>query len=144
MHNVIDGVVTASVNISLIQRKVSRRDINCPGDVFTYRCSIQSNSENVRLTWHVTTPQYGFVDITYDKEATINQLDILNSFVSTNLTEFISDQYIESILHLTVVVDIPINQTELECLIGNIGIDTVYVPVNISGNNTSMLETTTS
>ena len=118
---------------------MSRGDIDCPGDILTYRCSIQSNSENVRLTWQVTIPEHtGVLSITYDNEATMNQLDVLNSFINTSFTEFISDQHIESILHLTVMADIPINQTQLECLIGNIGMDTVYVPVNISGINASM------
>ena len=44
-----------------------------------------------------------------------------------------NDKYVESSLNITVVPDVSINQTKIECLIDQLGYDTVNVPVNISG-----------
>ena len=44
-----------------------------------------------------------------------------------------NDKYVESSLNITVVANVPINQTKIECIIDQLGYDTLYVPVNISG-----------
>ena len=112
---------------------MSRNDIECPGDVLPYNCSITSNSENVHLIWRVTLPDQEPVNVTYDHKSRRDESHSLNTFINTTLANFVADEYIESILYMTVVADIPINQTKLECLIGHLGNDTIYVPVNISG-----------
>ena len=98
-----------------------------------YNCSITSNSETVHLIWRVTVPDLEPINITYNHTSKRDESNTLNTFISTTLTNFREDEYIESILYITVVADVPINQTKLECLIGHLGNDTVYVPVNISG-----------
>ena len=121
----------ANVKINPLQRKT---EIECPGDTISYNCSIQSNSEALHLTWQVVLPEQSSINIThYENTSIIRDLNNLSSFINTTLTEFNSDQYIESILVLTVVANVPINQTQLNCIIDNIGNDTVQVFVNKSG-----------
>ena len=116
---------------------MSRSDIECPGDVLSYNCSIQSNSETVHLVWRVTIPDTMPVNVTYDSTSTTSELYVLNDHISTTLRDFVDNEYIESILYLTIVADVPLNETKLECFIGTIGNDTVYVTVNTSGNKQS-------
>ncbi len=123
----------ASVSIFPLQRVTSRNDIECPGDIISYNCSIQSNSETVHLIWRVTLPGRIPINITYDSTSTLNDVDNLKSFISTSLDSLISDEYIESTLWVIVQVDIPANQTELECITGDLGIDSVSIFVNASG-----------
>ena len=119
--------------INSLQRNVSRNDIECPGDILPYNCSIISNSETVHLIWRVTAPGLEPINVTYDHTSGKDESHSLNTFINTTLTNFVADEYIESILYVTVVADLPINQTKLECLMERLGNDTIYVPVNISG-----------
>ena len=73
-----------------------------------------SNSETVQLTWRVTLPGMMPVNITYDaNEMMITDLG-LN--ITTVLTGFVADEYIESIIILTVLSDIELSGTKLECI----------------------------
>ena len=118
-------------------RITSRSDIECPGDIIPFNCLVESNSETVHLTWRVVLPTGTILNITYDNTSLINDLYPLNSFISSSLTGFMNDKYAESSLNITVVAEVPINQTKVECLIDQLGNETVYAPVNISGNNNS-------
>lgn len=109
-------------------------EIECPGDTISYNCSIQSNSETLHLTWQVLLPEQSPINITHYKNASIpSDLHNLSGIINSTLTDFSSGQYIESALVLTIVADITINQTQLSCIIDNIGNDTVHVFVNKSG-----------
>ena len=119
---------------------MSRTDIDCPGDIFPYNCSITSNSDALHLVWRVTLTANMILNITYDNTSNINDPHSLHNIVSTTLTRFISDEYVESILNLTVTHDIPIhNQTKIECIIENLGNDTVNVLINTSGSQGFLL-----
>lgn len=123
----------ATVSLSLLQRNVSRQDIDCPGDVISYNCSIVSNSENVHLTWRVTLPGDMPFNVTYDRFSTINSIGSIDNVLQTTLTRFISDTYIESMLEFVLSSNIALNQTKLECLIEELDSSTVIVFVNSSG-----------
>ena len=99
-----------------LQRIVSREDIDCPGDTISYNCSIQSNSETVQLTWRVTLPGQMPIDITYDNTSNLNTVDNLGFSITTTLTTYTRDEYIESTIVFTVLRDVVMNGTELECI----------------------------
>ncbi len=109
---------------------MSRNDIECPGDIVSYNCSIQSNSEMVHLTWHVTLPGQMPVNITY-YGMSYNRTN-LSSYISTYLTGFRSDEFIHSTLEVTVHPDIPTDQIILQCSIDNLANDTTIVLINTS------------
>ena len=123
-------VFIASVSIIPLEPVVFRDDINCPDDIIPYNCSIQSNSETVHLTWHVTIPDTMPVNITYSNN--ISQMNALTSYISTSLTGFRSDEYIHSVLMVGVFAGIPTNEIVLQCSINGLGSDTRVVFVNSS------------
>ena len=108
--------------------------INCPGDTFIYSCGMQSNSEMIHLTWHVTFPGHVPINYTfYDDMSPMNYYLDMNT--SVNLTQYEEDEYIESEITLTVLKNVTLNGTVLECSIGpNLDCDTIIVLVNTSGN----------
>ena len=121
----------AVVSIIPLERIVSRDDIECPGDIIPYNCSIQSNSETVHLTWRVTIPGQTPVYITY-YNATDNDTS-LNDYITTSVTGFESDRYIHSTLKITVYRGISMDQIMLECSINELGNEsTTLVHVNTS------------
>ncbi len=110
---------------------MSRDDIECPGDIIPYNCSIQSNSETVHLTWRVILPGQMSFNVTY--YGGFENRTRLNSYISTYLTGFRSDEFIHSTLEVTVRPDIPTDQIMLECSIGDLGNHTSTVFINTSG-----------
>ena len=74
----------------------------------------QSNSEAVQLTWRVTIPEGTSMNVTYYNGSS-NDANFNSPVVQTTLLEYIIDEYIESILILTVPVDLVVNQTIVEC-----------------------------
>ncbi len=63
----------------------------------------------------------------------LNQVDNLSVSVSTVLTRYITDEYIESTLVLTLMRDVNSNETRIDCEIGDLGIMTMVSFVNTSG-----------
>ena len=121
----------AIVEIIPLNRSVARNDIECPGDIIPYNCSIQSNSEAVDLTWHVTLPGEASISITYPNDRS-NRTN-LNSYISSSLEGLRSDEYIHSTLRITVHPDISTDQIMLQCSIADLGNDTAIVHISISG-----------
>ena len=122
---------TALVNITQLPRNVARPDIECPGDTLPFLCSVNSNSETVQLRWLVTFPGQEVLTILYrTNDSTVNRLD---GNITTTLTRYERDLYIESMLELTVLQNISINGTILECKTEDLSNEIIVVEVNISG-----------
>ena len=126
--------LTSTASVTLEQ--ISFRDIDCPGDVLSYSCSIETNSENVQLTWRVTLPgQQMPLNITYDASFSPDSVNNLTDHITTAQTNYTSGMYIASTLNFTVPENAVANGTHLECLIGSLDRDMFYVSVNASGMN---------
>ena len=122
----------AFVKITPLDRAASRDDIECPGDIMPYNCSIQSNSEALHLTWRVTLHGQTLFDITYPN-ASIN---VENSYITTSLTGYSRDEFIHSTLEFTVQLYVPSDQIIVACSIDDLGnSSTIIVPINTSGKN---------
>ncbi len=125
--------LAASVSIISLERIVSRDDIECPGDIIPYNCSILSNSETVHLTWRVTLPAGQIpINITYYSMTALDNSTSLNSYITTSLTGFRSDEFIHSTLEVSLQPGIPTDQIILECSIDDLGNDTIIVRINSS------------
>ena len=123
-------MLLASVNLIPLPRNVSREDIECPGDIIPYNCSIQSNSETIHLTWSITIPEQMPINITYESASdTEGQTNMLNDFITTVLSNT-DNGYIESTLAFRVQVSTSFNQALLECFIEGLGNDTIIVLVD--------------
>ncbi len=110
-----------------------RSDIDCPGDTISYNCSIQSNSETVHLVWSVTLPGSTPLSIMYNSTSMINNMNNLAMGVSTMLTQYRRDEYIESIIVFTVLMGVTFNQSNVRCSIANLDSMSTIVFVNTSG-----------
>ena len=103
-----------------------------------YNCSILSNSEAVQLTWRVTLPGSMAINITYH-DISFNNSRLNSTIVETALLKYVEDEYIESVLTLTVPVDLVANQTIVECFITDLGYDSTVIFVNISSRPIAMI-----
>ena len=110
-------------------------------DTISYNCFILSNSERVHLTWSFTLPESMPVTITYDNTSLLNNMDNLAMGVNTVLTTYRRDEYIESLIVFTIIRNIVLNETMLECsisgldsegAISNLDSETIKVFVNLS------------
>ncbi len=109
-------------------------DIDCPMDTISYNCSILSNSERVHLTWSVTLPGSMPVTITYDNSSILNNMNNLAMGVITILSTYRSDEYIESIIVLTLLIEVALDGTMLECSISDLDNETATLYINSSGS----------
>lgn len=125
----------AFVTITELKRNVSRYDIECSGDTIPYACVILSNSENVVLMWFVTIPGETTLNVTYDKTSSRNSINHLGVNITTTLSKFVDEEYIESTLLLTVLDAPSINGTIVECRSTQLDGEITMVYVNKSGNN---------
>ena len=129
------------MTLTLLQINTRRDDIYCPGDTVSYNCSIISNTETPHLNWKVTFPGLMPISFTYNSSSSLYKVDSLDmnisvtltDFTTTNLTEYVNVEYVESILTLTILKNIAMNKTKLECGIVNLHSDTVTVLINTSG-----------
>ena len=111
---------------------MSRNDIDCPGDIIPYECSIFSNSETLHLIWRVTIPGQEPRSIKYNNTLLDHSTIDLNNFVNAQLRNYESDAYITATLKIILQAGILINQTKVECIIRDLGNDSLYVFVNTS------------
>lgn len=109
---------------------MSREDILCPLDIISFNCSIQSNSEAIHLMWRVFIPGEFQINITYSNVT--DESTNLSSYITTALSDFRNDEYINSTLEITVFSGIPIDKIMLECSIGDLANDTVTALINTS------------
>ena len=111
---------------------MSRNDIDCPGDIIPYECSIFSNSETLHLIWRVTIPGQEPRSIKYNNTLLDHSTIDLNNFVNAQLRNYEIDAYITATLKIILQAGILINQTKVECIIRDLGNDSLYVFVNTS------------
>ncbi len=100
-----------------VEKNVSRGDIDCPNDVITYNCSIQTNSENIFLIWEFTFPNGTQPQrVAYNSSSTLQLPTTLGMGFEVRLTDYVQDEYIESVVKLTLMTDVVnVNGIVLEC-----------------------------
>ena len=123
----------AFVSLTPLERTVSRPDIECSGDTIPYSCSILSNSENISLTWIVTIPEQIPLSITYDTGSRLNGVEKLSTNITTSLNTIISEEYIESMITLTVLNAPNLNGSLLECKSADLDQEMEVLYINKSG-----------
>ena len=87
----------------------------------------------MHLVWRVTLPNQSPLNITYDSSSVLYAVNNLNHFIDASLIRFDSDEYVESTLRIILQSNISADQTKLECIVNNLGNDSVSVSVNSSG-----------
>lgn len=122
---------TASLSITL--ERLSRPDIDCSGAIIPYNCSIQSNTVALQLTWRVTLPGQMPISITYSNIT--NDRAVLTSHITTSVTRFQGDEYIDSTLKVTVYPGLPTDQILLECSTDGFGTEAINVLISTSGKH---------
>ncbi len=125
----------ATVSLNLLEKDTVRSDIDCPGDTLSYNCSIQSNSENVHLTWTITLPDNIPIVITYDSISMLNESNYFDENITTILTDFRSDEYIESVITVTFLGNVSLNESRIECNIADLSSESILVLVVTSGKS---------
>ena len=128
---IVNNLIFSLANVSVISL-TPRSDMECPGDTITYRCSIQSNSEELHLIWRVSTSGQMPNDIIYNDTTNFTNMSRLNGYITTSLTRFIGDEYIESTLTITVQPNAEIRRFMLQCFIERLGIDFSDIVINSS------------
>ncbi len=108
-------------------------DIDCPGDIISYNCSVISDSDMVNLIWRITFPDFVPINVTYNNNSILNSKFNFALNASTILTEYMNEEYIESVITFVVVENITLNGTIVECETGGIENATEVVLVNSSG-----------
>ena len=122
------------VTLTALPPNVSRQDIHCPGDTFPYRCSVQSNSETVQMTWLITFPgQDTIYMIVYTNDSDRNVVEFRPMNITARLTQYEIDKNVESELTLTVLQNVSMNGTILECRSEDLASENETVYVNTAG-----------
>ena len=122
----------------MLEKNSSRPDIDCPGDIISYNCTVESNTEALHLTWTVTFLDFTTISITYNSTSELNQINNLDMNITSTLIS-VTDEHLESLLMLTLVKDVDMDGILVECSIRDIFLDTnldnnsVFVEVNTSG-----------
>ena len=97
-------------------------------------CSVQSNSENVELEWLVTFPgQDTIIMILYTNDSERNAVDYLPMNLTARLTQYRMDEGVESEIVLTVLRNVSMNGTIVECMSEDLASEVEIVYVNTSG-----------
>ena len=119
------------ITVSIILHQISGFNSSCPGDTIVHRCSLRSNSEDFFLTWRIILPENESVNITYSNNESLNTTVLLHMSpgISSNLTEFIPGQLIESIIMLSIPESgsFLVNGTVLECATSGNSLDKMIV-----------------
>ena len=125
----------ANITLTALERNVSCLDIECPGDTIPYRCSVSSNSEMVQLRWLVAFPGQDTITVLYTSGSTQNAVDYIGANVTSSLLQYRSDEYIESVIVLTVLQNVSMNGTLLVCKSEDLTSENAGVYVNTSGTH---------
>ncbi len=125
---ITNSFLLAALSLTLLSP--DRVGIDCLGDTIVYNCSILSNSENVNLVWRVTFLGMTPVNIMYDGTSNLNTSNNFDMGVSSTLTEYSSDEYIESIVVMTVLINVDII---LQCSIEELRSRIIVIDIDSSG-----------
>ena len=123
----------ADVTLTLLDRNASMEDIDCPGDMISYLCSIESNSEDLQLTWTVTPPSgCPPFNATFRNSS---DPDITNECtgIVVSLTNYTRDVGLASVLTVTVLRNALMTGTEIECGITNLDNEVETLFINTAG-----------
>ena len=125
-------IFVGNVTLLPLERLVSRNDIECPGDVIPYTCSVQSNSENIMLMWLITFPGQATLNISYT-----NFSDTATTDLGMNVTTVVTDNergdFLVSLLEIMVLQNVSMNGTQIECRGEDLDREVATVHVNTSG-----------
>ena len=87
----------------------------------------------VQLRWLVTFPGQDIITIHYTNDSDWNAMSYLDMNITTTLTQYRSDEFVESEIVLTVLQGVPMNGTVLECRSEDLASANEVVYVNTSG-----------
>lgn len=73
------------------------------------------------------------MNITFDGNSNLNAAYNLGMNITAILTDYASEEYIESVIRLTVLGDMSVNGTEVECRSAGLDSRSTIVSVNMSG-----------
>ena len=113
------------------------RNIFCPGDIIIYNCSIQSNSEDLHLTWRVTLSNG--VEV-YNTTHYPNTTDTARSDMSSQITSLLTDDgpgSIESIITLILPSPLQAGEVNVQCSIGDLENSSITISIETSGKANS-------
>ena len=117
------------VYLFLLEKTVSRTDIECPRDTVTYNCLINSKVvDPLYLRWTVSVPGLNPMIVTYDNTSD-NSSNLLVMNIYSRLVRYESGE-IESTIVFSLLQTI--NGTTLECGITGLDRDILTVFVNNS------------
>ena len=124
----------ALVTLKLVDSVMISSDIDCPGDTLTYNCSIESNSETLHLTWNITFPEEMPIYFTFNSTSILFTWHGWNNIgVSAILTGYIDQEYVNSTIIFTIMNNVTLDGTELECSITDLGNEITILYINTSG-----------
>ena len=107
--------------------------MHCPGDTIPYYCSIRSNSEVLSLIWHITLPGSTTIEIPYRNVSEFTtSMTRLDGFFNASIASYMHDEYIESMLIITVPPNPLDEQLSLHCEIENLGNASTSLYINSS------------
>ncbi len=88
----------------------------------------------LHLIWTITLPERIPITILYDSTSTLFVVDDLHLSVSSILTKRRTGEYIQSVVILTLIKDINLTGSMVECSITNLDSESTVVDVNSAGN----------
>ena len=88
----------------------------------------------LHLIWTITLPERMPIIILYDSTSTLFLVDHLHPSVSSILTKRRTGEYIQSVVILTLIKDINLTGSMVECSITNLDSESTVVDVNSAGN----------
>ena len=93
---------------------------HCYGDTLTYNCSSTVPNIFVNLIWTISYPGLNPVTITYGSNSPLNIREKSMMGISSILTRYTRNLYMESLVMLTVLRNISMNEIQVSCAVSNI------------------------
>ena len=115
--------------ISLYEEQ-RRELIDCPDDVISYQCKVESNHDELHLTWNITTPGSQPMTIQYNR----NSDKLTSTQLGVGITSYLSEYnptegYIKSFLVINLKKKGILNRIHLKCYMTDISTNekTTYI-----------------